>query len=78
LVGSRHIKNIHLGILKHLLQSGMCPSGRILIRELLPDLLGKIGSRYNRQSETPVAVAVNFRDLSKTDLSDFEIMRSVI
>jgi hypothetical protein len=56
----------------------MCPSGRILIRELLPDLLGKIGSRYDRQSETPVTVAVNFRDLSKTDLADFEMMGSVI
>jgi hypothetical protein len=56
----------------------MSPSGRILIRELLPDLLGKIGSRYDRQSETPVTVAVNFRDLPKTDLSDFEIMWSVI
>jgi hypothetical protein len=56
----------------------VCPSGRILIRELLPDLLGKIGSRYDRQSETPVTVAVNFRDLSKTDLADFEMMGSVI
>jgi hypothetical protein len=78
LVGSRHIKNIHLGILKHLLQSGMSPSGRILIRELLPDFLGNIGSRHDWQSETPVAVAVNFCDLSKTDLADFEIMWSVI
>jgi hypothetical protein len=52
----------------------MSPSGRILIREFLPDLLGNIGSRYDWQSKTPVAITVNFRDLSKTDLADFEMM----
>jgi hypothetical protein len=56
----------------------MSPSSRILIRELLPDLLGKIGSRYDWQAKTPVTVAVNFRDLPKTNLADFEIMWSVI
>jgi len=56
----------------------MNPSGRILICKLLPDLLRNIGSRHDWQSETPVAVAVNFRDLSKADLADFEMMWSVV